>query len=133
MVVNGKPLRVLIVDDDVDTRESLRVLLGFWGYDVRLAATGPDAISIALDYRPAVVFLDLGMPGLSGYEVARALAGLTDRPFIAVVSGYGTEEDRKRSAVVGANVHLVKPADLGEIKKLLEDLSGVLPSCVVPA
>ena len=133
METNGKPLRVLVVDDDLDTRESLRVILGFWGYDVRLAATGPDAIAIASDYRPAVVFLDLGIPGLNGYEVARALAGLTDRPFIAVVSGFGTEEDRKQSAVVGADIHLLKPADLGEIKKLLENLSSALPSCVVPA
>src|SRR6266852_2591296 len=110
METNGQPLRVLVVDDDLDTRESLRVILGIWGYDVRLAATGPDAISIAADYRPAVVFLDLGIPGLNGYEVARALTGLTDRPFIAVISGYGAEEDRKRSAVVGADIHLLKPA-----------------------
>jgi DNA-binding response OmpR family regulator len=122
METNGKPLRVLVVDDDVDTRETLCVILGFWGYDVRLAATGPEALSIASDYRPAVVFLDLGIPGLNGYEVARALAGLTDRPFIAVVSGYGTEEDRKRSAVAGADIHLLKPANLDQIKKLLENL-----------
>jgi DNA-binding response OmpR family regulator len=118
-------MRVLVVDDDGDTAESFRILLVAWGYDVRVAATGPDALSIASDYRPAAVFLDIQMPGLSGYEVARAFAALTHRPFIAVVSGFGAEEDRKRSADAGADVHLVKPADLDEIKKLLAVLYRV--------
>jgi DNA-binding response OmpR family regulator len=115
-------IRVLVVDDDGDTAESFRFLLDTWGYDARVAATGPDALSIALDYRPAVVFLDIMIPGISGYEVARALAGLTHRPFIAVISGFGRAEDRKRSADAGADVHLLKPADPIEIKKLLESL-----------
>jgi CheY-like chemotaxis protein len=122
METNSKPLRVLVVDDDTDTAESFRFLLDTWGYNVQIATTGPDAISIASDYRPAVVFLDIQIPRLNGYAVARALAGLTHRPCIVVVSGYGTEEDRKRSADAGANLHLLKPANLDEIKKLLENL-----------
>jgi CheY-like chemotaxis protein len=133
MELNGKPFRVLVVDDDRDTAESFRALLDFWGYDARIAATGSDAISIASDYRPAVVFLDIQMPGLNGYKVARALADLPHRPFIAVVSGYGTEEDRKRSADAGADLHLLKPAKLEEIQLLLNRLRQARPRCLASA
>ena len=125
-----KHLRVLIIDDDDGTRESFRAILDYWGYDVWLAATGPEAISIASDYHPSVVFLDLGIRGSNVYEVIRSLNRLPLKPFITVVSGFGADEDRKRSADAGADLHLVKPADLDGIKKLLESLSRALVPCV---
>jgi DNA-binding response OmpR family regulator len=102
-------------------------LLQLWGYDVRIATNGADALSAASDYRPTVVFLDLGIPGLNGYDVARTLNGSPHRPFIAVITGFGTEEDRRKSADAGADVHLLKPADLEEIKRLLETVSAAPP------
>ena len=125
MDISQKRLRVLVVDDETDTAGSFRLILDVWGYDVRVAAIGPDAIFLASDYHPAIVFLDLGIPGLNGCEVARALAGLPHRPFIVVVSDFGTQEDRNRSADAGANLHLLKPPDLDVVKKLLEIMSRV--------
>ena len=97
-----------------------------------VATNGADALSAASDYRPTVVFLDLGIPGLNGYEVARRLNGSPHRPFIAVITGFGTEEGRRKSADAGADVHLLKPADLLEIKRLLETVSGRSPALHSP-
>jgi CheY-like chemotaxis protein len=83
-----KHLRVLVVDDDY-TRESFRAILDYWGYVVGHAATGPDAIFIASDCRPAVVFLDVRIRGSNVYEVIRSLNHLPLKPFIAVVSANG--------------------------------------------
>jgi two-component system, sensor histidine kinase len=121
-----KYLRVLVVDDDDATRESFRAVLEYWGYDVWLAATGSEAICIASDYHPSVVFLDLGIRGSNVYDVIRSLNQLPLKPFIAVVSGFGADEDRKRSADAGADLHLVKPANLIDIRELLERLSRAL-------
>jgi CheY-like chemotaxis protein len=117
---------VLVVDNDDYTRQSFRAILDYWGYDVWPATTGPEAISIASIYHPTIVFLDLGIPGSNVYEVIRSLNQLPLKPFVAVLSGFGADEDHKRSADAGADVHLVKPARLDEIKKLLETLSRVI-------
>ena len=111
METKGIPCRVLVVDDHGDTAESFRVILNLWvmTFGLRRAARTP--VSITTDYRPSIVFLDLGLPGLNGYDVACALNQLPHRPFIAVVSGYGTQEDRRRSAEAGADIHFAKPAD----------------------
>jgi DNA-binding response OmpR family regulator len=122
------PCRVLVVDDDADTAYSLRAVLSLWGYDVRTAATGPDALSAALEYQPEAVLLDLAIPGLDGYDVARTLSHSPHPPFIAVISGYGTKRDRIKSAEAGADVHLVKPADPLEIKAILETRSADPPA-----
>jgi CheY-like chemotaxis protein len=133
METKGIPCRVLVVDDHGDTAESFRVILNLWGYDVRIAASGPDALSMTTDYRPSIVFLDLGLPGLNGYDVARALNQLPHRPFIAVVSGYGTQEDRRRSAEAGADIHFVKPADLMEVRQILEKIASDNLPCGISA
>jgi signal transduction histidine kinase/DNA-binding response OmpR family regulator len=105
--------RIMVVDDNQDSAQSLGVLLGKWGHKVALAYDGPSAIELARTFRPEVVFLDIGMPEMNGYEVARRLredAGLAKTRFI-VLSGYGAAVDHTRSKAAGFDYHLVKPID----------------------
>lgn len=105
--------RILIVDDNPDAAESLKVLLGIWGHVVETAHDGVSALQLARGFDPELVFLDIGLPEMNGYEVARRLrdeVGLAKARFIAL-SGYGTERDRLRSNEAGFALHLVKPVD----------------------
>jgi CheY-like chemotaxis protein len=103
-----------VVDDNVDAAESLAELLRLHGHFVVSAHTGPDALTAAQKHAPEVVFLDLGLCGMDGYEVARRLrsvnAGWKPRLLIAV-TGYAAEADRRRSRAAGFDAHLVKPVD----------------------
>jgi signal transduction histidine kinase/DNA-binding response OmpR family regulator len=113
--------RILIVDDNADAADSLGVLLGIWGHDVKIAHDGVAALEVARAFDPELVFLDIGMPDMNGYEVARRLrqeAGLASAKTIAL-SGYGAERDRLRSKEAGFDLHLVKPVDP-------QSLSGVI-------
>jgi two-component system CheB/CheR fusion protein len=116
--------RVLIVEDNQDTAESLRMLLEVHGHEVAVATTGPAGVRAALDWRPDVVLCDIGLPGLDGYGVARELrrnpatAGL----LLVAVTGYGREEDRLRSREAGFDHHLTKPVDPAELQPLLVGL-----------
>jgi signal transduction histidine kinase len=118
--VGASPLRILVVDDNRDSAESLAMLLSLSGHHVTVAHDGARALELAVDERPAVVFLDLGMPGMDGYEVCRRARGLglSDARIVAV-SGYGQERDRRRSEAAGFDGHLVKPIELDEIVKVL--------------
>jgi CheY-like chemotaxis protein/two-component sensor histidine kinase len=121
----GKPCRVLAVDDNVDTAQSLAMLLEASGHHVRVARDGPTALQAALDYRPDVVLLDIGLPGLNGYEVAmriRQQPALNNMVLVAM-TGYGTTEDRLRSQEAGFDHHLVKPADFGHVQQILASVS----------
>jgi CheY-like chemotaxis protein/anti-sigma regulatory factor (Ser/Thr protein kinase) len=116
--------RILVVDDNVDSAESMAFLLKFSGHEVQIAHDGPSAIETALLFLPQVLLLDIGLPGMSGYEVARRLR---ERPemrnaALLALTGYGQEEDRRRSKEAGFDHHLVKPVD----PKLLETLIGSL-------
>jgi two-component system CheB/CheR fusion protein len=105
--------RVLVVDDNVDAAESLALLVRLWGHEARVAHNGPEALRTAEEYHPEVVVLDIGLPGLNGYEVARRLRqqpGL-EKTVLAAVTGYGQEEDRRRSTAAGFDHHLTKPVD----------------------
>src|SRR4029450_13391717 len=105
------PLRVLVVDDCEDTAESLRVLAAIWGHEVRVARDAPEALRQAEDFRPHVVLLDIGMPGMSGHKVAQALRhtpGLEEAVLIAT-TGYGSKADRQQAAEAGFDHHLLKP------------------------
>ena len=121
----GKPdlqRRILIVDDNKDSAESLTLLMRMLGHEVRMAHDGETALEIARQFSPDIVVLDIGLPRLSGLEVARRLRhdlGLRDTLLIAM-TGYGQEEDRRRSQGAGFNAHLVKPVDFGELRALLE-------------
>lgn len=120
-------LRVLVVDDNVDAAESLAVLLRDLGQEVRVAHDGRAALSAAAGYRPDVVLLDIGLPELSGYDVARQLRqdpAFQDTLLVAV-TGYGQDEDRHRSTDAGFDHHLVKPVDPGTLRQVLGPVASV--------
>ena len=116
-----RPLRVLVVDDNVDTVLSFSMLLRALGHDVRPAHDGLMAVRLASEYRPDVILLDIGLPGLNGYEVAkRVRQNPTLRNILLVaLTGYGQEADRQISVEAGFNHHLVKPARLDQIQQIL--------------
>jgi CheY-like chemotaxis protein len=121
--------KVLIVDDYVDAAETLAMAVELGGHEVHLAHDGASALRIAAEKQPAVVFLDIGMPGMSGYETAtklRALPGGESRTLVAV-TGLGSEEDRARSLAAGFDVHLTKPVDLSEVQRILSQ-DAMLPT-----
>ena len=113
--------RVLVVDDNVDAADSLAVLVRLHGHEVRIANDGHTALETAQDFRPEVVLLDIGLPGMNGYEVARRLRAGADgnRLLLAAVTGYGHAEDRSRSRQAGIDHHLVKPIDPEALRQLL--------------
>jgi signal transduction histidine kinase len=119
---SGPPRRILVVDDNRDAASSLAKLLRLGGHDVTVAHDGPRALELAAAEKPEVVFLDLGMPEMDGYETcrrARAL-GLSDARIIAM-TGYGQPKDRERSKAAGFDGHSVKPVGIGELVRLLAD------------
>ncbi|CAD6561284.1 ATP-binding protein [Paraburkholderia sabiae] len=119
------PLRVLIVDDNADAALSLAMILD--EHEVRMAHSGEDALEIAAVFDPRVVFLDLGLPGISGYEVARRLReqGAAGKQIeIVAVSGYGQPEDLIRSSLAGCDSHLVKPADIDQLLAIIARITG---------
>ena len=120
----SRPRRVLVVDDNRDSTESMAMLLHSWGQDVREAHDGPSALALAAEWRPDVVLLDIGLPKMSGYEVAtrlRALPGCS-RVALVAMTGYGQESDRDRSRASGFLHHLVKPVDPSLLRRVLESL-----------
>jgi PAS domain S-box-containing protein len=113
--------RVLVVDDNADAAESLAILLRLQGQDVRVAHDGPSGLTAAAAERPDVVFLDIGMPGMDGYEVCRRLRqqpGLNGMVVVAL-TGWGQEEDRRRSQEAGFDRHLVKPVGIEALREVL--------------
>lgn len=116
--------RVLVVDDNRDAAESLAMLLQMVGHDVRVAGDGPTALATAAEFRPDLVLLDIGLPGMSGYEVAGRLRAVCskDRLVIAAVTGYGQDEDRLRAHAAGFDHHLTKPVDFARLQSVIEGL-----------
>jgi signal transduction histidine kinase/DNA-binding response OmpR family regulator len=126
----GSPgCRVLVVDDNVDAADSLAMLLRLGGCEVRLAHSGADAVEAAPVFRPQLVILDIGLPGMDGYEVARRLRAdpVTRGAALVAVTGYGREEDRALSREAGFDHHLVKPVDFGLIRGVLASLAAGPP------
>jgi signal transduction histidine kinase len=117
----GKGARILVVDDNVDTALGMARLLRLLGNEVVTVHDGPAAIEKARTFRPAFVLLDIGLPGLDGYEVAATLRGEDHHQdaVIIAVSGYGQEEDRRRSRAAGFDHHLVKPVDFDSLVALI--------------
>jgi CheY-like chemotaxis protein len=115
--------RILVVDDNQDAATSLGMLLRVLGNDVRVAGDGPSALEIFKSFAPAVVLLDLGMPGMSGYEVAQRLRELQRSRNLKLVAltGWGQEDDRRRTREAGFDHHLVKPVNVDALEVLLAD------------
>ena len=120
------PRRVLVVDDNVDAATTLQVLLRSLGHETRVTHDGMSALDIAREFRPEVILLDIGMPGLDGYEVARRLRAMNHgRTFrIVAITGWGQEADRRRSQEAGFDLHLAKPVDPGVLASVLEERGG---------
>ncbi len=116
------PSRVLVVDDNLDAAKSLAALLKMQGHEVRVAYDGRSALELAAGFLPQFVLLDIGMPGMDGYEVARRLRTIPNlqRARLAALTGWGQPEDRRRSAEAGFDYHLVKPVEPQRLQELLE-------------
>jgi CheY-like chemotaxis protein/two-component sensor histidine kinase len=118
-------LRILLVEDNRDAAETLRDLLELSGHRVELAFSGPAALEAAPRFQPEVVLCDIGLPGMDGYAVARQLrsdgaTALAPGARLVALTGYGREEDRRRTSEAGFDLHLVKPVKPGELQRLLE-------------
>jgi CheY-like chemotaxis protein len=113
--------RVLVADDNEDSASSMALLLQLKGHEVRTAQDGLEAVAVAADFRPDVILLDIGMPGLDGYEACRRIRQEPwgQRIVIAALTGWGRPEDRERSREAGFTQHLVKPVTPETLEKLL--------------
>ena len=116
--------RVLVVDDNRDAAESLGLLLKLLGTEVRVVNDGPAALATIPSYRPTVVLLDIGMPGMDGYEVARRIRQQPEGRDLMLIAltGWGQEKDRHRTSQAGFDYHLTKPAEFAEIDQILAGL-----------
>jgi CheY-like chemotaxis protein/nitrogen-specific signal transduction histidine kinase len=126
--------RVLIVDDNRDGAQGLALMLDLEGHDVRTAADGLEALEIAEEFRPNVILLDIGMPGIDGYETARRLRA---RPWgesvlLCAQTGWGQEDDKRRARNAGFDRHLVKPIDPEELNRILTEVCQHPPRPVRP-
>lgn len=113
---------VLIVDDCLTAADSMALLLKRWGYRAVLAYDGPSALAAALTQPPAAVLLDIRMPGMDGYEVARRMRGRpwTAGALLVALTGFGKEEDVRRCYEAGIDLHLLKPCDPDELRRALD-------------
>jgi CheY-like chemotaxis protein len=118
------PQRVLVVDDNQDAADSLGALLRLLGADVYVAYNGGDALAALVNFQPAVVLLDIGMPGMDGYEVVHRIREQPVARDVTVIAltGWGQEADRQRTESAGFDFHLIKPADMNALESLLGSL-----------
>ena len=119
--VTAPPCRVLVCDDNVDGADSLAMMLGLLGHQVRTVHEGGAALAVAADWRPEVILLDIGLPGLTGYDVARRLRAdpAMAATLLVAVTGWGTAEDQRRSAAAGFDHHLTKPVEVSALEAVL--------------
>jgi len=123
----AKRCRVLIVDDNVDAAQSLALLLTASGREVRMAHDGPTAVDAAVDYRPDLAIMDIGLPGLDGYELERMhQQSVLQHALLVAITGYGQEKDRVRSLAAGFDHHLVKPVNFDRVQEILALVSATV-------
>jgi CheY-like chemotaxis protein len=117
----GQGWRVLVVDDNIDSADSIAMLLQVSGHEVRVTYSGQDGLDMAGKYLPEIVLLDIGLPGIDGYEVARRLRQHPDlkKVKLIAVTGYGQDADRLQSQEAGFDYHLVKPVDSQKLEEVL--------------
>jgi CheY-like chemotaxis protein len=119
-------LRLLIVDDNTDTVESLAMLMRMYGHDVMTAGSGPAGLEASLANERDVIMLDIGLPSIDGYEVARRIRAHTSKPVLIAMTGYGQPEDRQKSKEAGFDYHLTKPVDPIRLQDLLTKIGNKL-------
>ena len=112
---------ILVVDDNVDGAESLALYLSMTGHSVSIANTGAEALQVVREKAPRIIFLDIGLPDMSGYDVAKNIRSMPHgaEPFIAAVTGWGTEEDKRKALDAGCSAHLTKPIDMAEVDRIV--------------
>jgi len=123
--VDAPTKKFLVIDDNRDAADSLAEVLRLLGYSAKVAYNGPDGLDIAKTYEADAVLVDIGMPGMNGFEVAGRLRDLPHRSrmLIAAVTGYGHEEDKGRTQAAGFDCHLVKPVDLQALEDLIQRMA----------
>jgi CheY-like chemotaxis protein len=121
---DGRPLRILVVDDNDDGRETMHELLSVLGHRVELAVDGFSGIAKALAWGPELALIDIGLPGCDGYEVARKIREQAngDSPWLVAMTGYGQPDDKRRAIEAGFDRHLVKPVSIESLRSLLHDI-----------
>ncbi|HET6899530.1 MAG TPA: ATP-binding protein, partial [Vicinamibacteria bacterium] len=114
--------RVLLIEDNVDITDFIRIQLEMWGHDVSVAHDGPSGLEAALSQPPDIALVDVGLPGMDGYELARRIRTDPEAPEIRLVAmtGYGRPEDRARALAAGFDAHLVKPVDPRQLQEILD-------------
>ncbi|HTU89566.1 MAG TPA: response regulator [Gemmataceae bacterium] len=117
-------LRVLVIEDNRDAADSLRLLLDLLGHEARVAYSGPEGVAMAKEWRPDVVLCDIGLPGMDGYEASRQLRQFpgTAKALLVAITGYGQESDIQRSKEAGIDCHFLKPIDPAKLKNLLANV-----------
>jgi CheY-like chemotaxis protein len=131
-VERSSRLRVLVVDDCVDTTRTLSLLLQMWGHEAYTAHDGLEALEAARLYEPDVVVLDVGLPRLDGWQVARRLRQESgaNEPLLIALTGYGQEADRRRAAELGIQHFFIKPVELEQLREVLATSKRALASGV---
>ena len=123
--INPDGRRVLVVDDNIDSAMMLASILRHAGYSVQCAYTGPEGLKVAVEWRPDIVLMDIGLPGMDGYEVARrvrrdpGLSAAKQKVRLIALTGYGRDTDILLSREAGFDAHMIKPVDLNDLEKLL--------------
>ena len=117
------PLRVLVIDDNLDAANSLALLLKSMGHELRTVYDGPAGIAMAQEFSPEVVMLDIGMPVMSGYDVARALRAVSKDSVLVAVTGWGHEAAKRQAREAGFDLHLVKPVSDAMLAQMLADIA----------
>ncbi len=122
--------RVLIVDDNIDAADALALLLRISGYQTMTAHDGPEGLQASRTFKPHVVFLDIGLPGMNGYDVARRLRAdqQTQAAYLVALTGWGSDEDRQRSSDAGFDLHLTKPVEMQTLANVLQQSVSSLHS-----
>jgi two-component system OmpR family response regulator len=117
-----------VVEDHPDTAQTMAVLVGIFGHEVELAPDGPTALQLAQERPPDVALLDIGLPGLNGYEVARRLRDQVNgrKLLLVAVTGYGQDSDRLRSVEAGIHLHFLKPMDPAALRQILDGYKALL-------
>jgi CheY-like chemotaxis protein len=125
-VLHPRKWRILIVDDEDDARESIRALLEMEGHQVTVAANGIDGLAAIAAWKPDAALIDIGLPGIEGYEIARRTRQSPhgQAAILVAITGYGRPEDRAKARSAGFDAHLTKPFSYAELRGALERGSG---------